>query len=96
MKPAAAMALLEALPDPSPFETLMDAFRAHADREHLNRLATERRVVVLEHLKRHDCPEKASSDPNGKSDRPGMSYAGNRCCNSGEKSAARQAAGSHH
>jgi len=53
-KPADAQALLQALPDPNPFETLLDTFRAHADREHLNRLAPERRAVVLELLKRLD------------------------------------------
>jgi hypothetical protein len=51
-KPAAALALLQTLPDTSPFETLMDAFRAHADREHLNRLAPERQAVVIELLNR--------------------------------------------
>jgi Flp pilus assembly protein TadD len=50
--PADAMALLETLPDPSPFETLIDSFRAHADREHLNRLAPERRALVIELLTR--------------------------------------------
>ena len=48
------LALLQSLPDSSPFETLLDTFRAHADREHLNRLAPERRAVVLELLKRLD------------------------------------------
>jgi tetratricopeptide (TPR) repeat protein len=51
-KPSDAMGLLESLPDPSPFETLMDTFRAHADREHLNRLAPERRALVIELLAR--------------------------------------------
>lgn len=51
-KPAEALALLQALPDASPFETLLDTFRAHADREHLHRLAPERRAVVLELLNR--------------------------------------------
>jgi len=51
-KPADALALLQALPDTSPFETLMDAFRAHADREHLNRLAPERQAIVIELLNR--------------------------------------------
>jgi hypothetical protein len=44
--------MLDALPDPAPFETLRDAFRAHANREHLNRLAPERRVLAIELLKR--------------------------------------------
>jgi tetratricopeptide (TPR) repeat protein len=51
-KPADALALLQTLPDAHPFETLMDAFRAHADREHLNRLAPERQAVVIELLNR--------------------------------------------
>jgi len=51
-KPADPMGILEALPNPRPFETLMDTFRAHAKREHLNPLAPERRAVVLELLKR--------------------------------------------
>jgi Flp pilus assembly protein TadD len=55
-KPTGALALLEALPDRTPFETLIDTFRAHADREHLNRLAPERRAVVMELLKRLDPP----------------------------------------
>ncbi|HWX18563.1 MAG TPA: tetratricopeptide repeat protein [Candidatus Binatia bacterium] len=58
-KPADAMALLRALPDPTPFETLMDAFRAHADREHLTRLAPERRALVMELLKRLNGSEEA-------------------------------------
>ena len=57
-KPADALALLQALPDTSPFETLMDAFRAHADREHLNRLAPERQAVVIELLNRLCTPKQ--------------------------------------
>ena len=60
-KPAEALALLDALPDPAPFETLRDAFRAHANRDHLNRLAPERRVLAIELLKRLSEPEE--SDP---------------------------------
>ena len=56
-KPADALALLQTLPDASPFETLMDAFRAHADREHLNRLAPERQAVVIEILNRLSTPK---------------------------------------
>jgi Flp pilus assembly protein TadD len=55
-KPADALALLESLPDASPFETLMDAFRAHADPEHLNRLAPERQALVMELLTRLNTP----------------------------------------
>jgi hypothetical protein len=54
------MALLQALPDSSPFETLTDTFRAHADRDHLNRLAPERGALVLEILKRLNKPEDAT------------------------------------
>jgi tetratricopeptide (TPR) repeat protein len=60
-KPADAMALLQALPDTSPFETLMDAFRAHADREHLNRLAPERQAVVIELLNRLSSPNEGKN-----------------------------------
>ena len=62
-KPADAMALLQALPDASPFETLMDAFRAHADREHLNRLAPERQAVVIELLNRLSTASGQPSTP---------------------------------
>jgi tetratricopeptide (TPR) repeat protein len=52
-KPAEALALLNSAPEAAvPFETLRDAFLAHADRNHLDRLAPERRVVVIELLKR--------------------------------------------
>lgn len=50
--PAEAAKLLETLADPLPFEILQDAFRAHKDREHLQRLAPERRTLVLEVLSR--------------------------------------------
>jgi len=53
-KPSDALAILDALPDATPFETLRDTFRAHADREHLNRLAPERRAIVIELLRRLD------------------------------------------
>jgi tetratricopeptide (TPR) repeat protein len=57
-KPADALTLLQTLPDTSPFETLIDAFRAHADREHLNRLAPERQAVVIELLNRLSTPNR--------------------------------------
>lgn len=57
-KPADALALLQTLPNTSPFETLIDAFRAHADREHLNRLAPERQAVVIELLNRLSTPNR--------------------------------------
>jgi len=60
-KPAEVLTMLDALPNPAPFETLRDAFRAHANREHLNRLAPERRVLAIELLKRLSEPEE--SDP---------------------------------
>jgi tetratricopeptide (TPR) repeat protein len=53
-KPSEGLAILDALADSTPFETLRDTFRAHADREHLNRLAPERRAIVIELLKRLD------------------------------------------
>jgi tetratricopeptide (TPR) repeat protein len=58
--PAEALALLDGLPDPAPFETLRDAFRAHANRDHLNRLAPERSALAIELLKRMESPEKKS------------------------------------
>jgi len=51
-KPSDALAILDGLADPAPFETLRDAFRAHTDREHLNRLAPERRALAIELLRR--------------------------------------------
>jgi tetratricopeptide (TPR) repeat protein len=62
-KPADAMALLQTLPDASPFETLMDALSAHADREHLNRLAPERQAVVIELLNRLSTATSKPSSP---------------------------------
>lgn len=59
-KPTNALALLDALPNSAPFETLRDAFRAHADREHLNRLAPERRVLAIELLKRLSTQEESN------------------------------------
>lgn len=52
--PAEALALLDSVPEAAagPFETLRDAFVAHADRAHLDRLAPERRVVAIELLKK--------------------------------------------
>lgn len=52
-KPTEALALLESAPEAvSAFETLRDAFLAHGDRNHLDRLAPERRVVAIELLNR--------------------------------------------
>ncbi len=59
-KPADALAVLNSLPDATPFETLRDAFVAHSDREHLHRLAPERRAVVIELLRR--ISEKQAED----------------------------------
>ncbi|MBX3738672.1 MAG: tetratricopeptide repeat protein [Candidatus Didemnitutus sp.] len=51
--PAEALALLDSAPAAAqPFETLRDAFLAHADRNHLDRLAPERKVVAIELLNR--------------------------------------------
>lgn len=51
--PASALTLIDALPESAakPLETIRDALLAHADRTHLDRLAPERRVVVIELLK---------------------------------------------
>lgn len=52
-KPSEALVLLESVPEAAvPFETLRDALVAHADRNHLDRLAPERRVVAIELLNR--------------------------------------------
>ncbi len=56
-KPADTLALLKSLPDPSPLQTLLDTFRAHAEREHLNRLAPERQALVIELLNRLSAPD---------------------------------------
>jgi hypothetical protein len=48
----AAIKLLDDLPDSTPFETLRDAFRAHEDIDHLNRLSPERRAIAIELLQR--------------------------------------------
>jgi hypothetical protein len=58
--PAEALALLETLPNITPFETLMDIFRAHANRDHLNRLAPERRALAIELLNRLSTKESPS------------------------------------
>ena len=50
--PGEALAMIAALPDPAPFETLADAFRAYANVDHLQRLAPERRTLAMELLKR--------------------------------------------
>ncbi len=60
-KSADALALLQTLQDTSPFDTLMDAFRAHADREHLSRLAPERQAVVIELLNRLSAPKDSET-----------------------------------
>ncbi|HYC62772.1 MAG TPA: tetratricopeptide repeat protein [Thermoanaerobaculia bacterium] len=49
---AEAEKLLATIMDPLPFETLTDAFRAHADPTHLHRLAPERQALVIEILDR--------------------------------------------
>ena len=52
-KPSEALILLESVPEAAvPFETLRDAFLAHTDRNHLDKLAPERRVVAIELLNR--------------------------------------------
>lgn len=55
-KPADVLALLEALPDDTPFETLRDAFRAHGEPDYLHRLAPERRSVAIELLHQISSP----------------------------------------
>jgi Flp pilus assembly protein TadD len=58
-KPSEPLAVIEALSDPTPFETVAAAFRAQADREHLERLAPERRAVALRLLERLSTKKKA-------------------------------------
>jgi len=64
--PAQVLTLLDALPDAAPFETLRDAFRAHANRAYLHRLAPERQHIAIELLNRlsHSIQSgTASSEP---------------------------------
>jgi len=51
-KPAEALALLDSLPDVTPFQTVRDAFVAHDHRDHLQTLAPERQTIVLALLDR--------------------------------------------
>jgi tetratricopeptide (TPR) repeat protein len=52
-KASEALALLDSVPEAAgPLEILRDAFLAHADRNHLDKLAPERRVVAIELLNR--------------------------------------------
>jgi tetratricopeptide (TPR) repeat protein len=64
-KPADVLALLDALPDATPFETLRDAFRAHGAPDYLHRLAPERRSVAIELLRQISNPSNkvAGSKP---------------------------------
>ncbi len=56
-----ALALSTSVPEAAlPFETLRDAFLAHADKAHLDRLAPERRVVAIELLNRINAPPDAT------------------------------------
>ena len=56
-KPSEALSLLDSLPDTTPFETLRDAFLAHADQSHLHHLAPERQHIAIELLKRIEKPD---------------------------------------
>ncbi len=57
--PAEALALLEEQPEEVKlaFESVRDAFLAHADKDHLHRLAPERRAPVLKLLERLDASQ---------------------------------------
>jgi tetratricopeptide (TPR) repeat protein len=55
-KPADVLALLNTLPDTTPFEILHDAFRAHGEPDYLHRLAPERRSVAIELLRQITSP----------------------------------------
>jgi tetratricopeptide (TPR) repeat protein len=60
--PSEAIALIDSAAEAKvPFETLRDAFLAHADRTHLDRLAPERRVVAIELLNRISAPLPAKA-----------------------------------
>jgi len=68
--PEEAGKILDGISDPLPFETLRDAFLAHADHEHLNRLAPERRVAVLEVMNRIAKKERGQKDSTKKKRSP--------------------------
>jgi tetratricopeptide (TPR) repeat protein len=51
-QPAEALALLDSLPDATPFQTVRDTFVAAAHRDHLQTLAPERQTIVLALLDR--------------------------------------------
>jgi len=51
-QPVEALALMDSLPDATPFQTVRDAFVAHAHRDHLQTLAPERQTIVLALLDR--------------------------------------------
>ena len=53
---AEALALLDSLPDATPFQTVRDAFVTHGQHEHLHTLAPERKSVVLALLDRIAAP----------------------------------------
>ena len=64
-KPSEVLALLDALPDATPFEILRDAFRAHGEPDYLHRLAPERRSIAIELLHQISSPPSkiAASGP---------------------------------
>lgn len=64
-KPAEALALVNTVPDASPFQTVRDAFVAHDHRDHLQTLAPERQTIVLALLERLAARPEAPS-PNSK------------------------------
>ena len=51
-QPVEALALMDSLPDATPFQTVRDAFVAHDHRDHLQTLAPERQAIVLALLDR--------------------------------------------
>jgi len=51
-QPAEAVALMDSLPDGTPFQTVRDAFVAHDHRAHLQSLAPERQSIALALLER--------------------------------------------
>ena len=62
-QPAEALALMDSLPDATPFQTVRDAFVAHGHRDHLHALAPERQNIVLALLDRIAAPPSVTTAP---------------------------------
>jgi len=64
-KPVEAVALMDSLPDATPFQTVRDAFVAHDHRGHLQTLAPERQTIVLALLERLAAPRRGEAGESG-------------------------------